>query len=402
MIKIRKYVGMTLLELMISMAIFSMIMIAVMSTVQSMYAARIKTMNRIHLTEQLHTFGEQLFTEIKNGGTLDYEEYWNRTSYDVTTGSWHYIKASWVGNYWTGADWKNKIVEDGSFLGGYFCVSGNGNRLKVWSGCLDWGSHKVTATWAKVDSQKWKMQIYGQYARQFWDYNSNANNDKWDENRDDIVFGDEDDRNNFDWPKAFDWQIHELYLIDKIKNTRIFFRLNYTQDPEKNPLNPNEECIVTNGNPNDNCVGNIQVLKLIWHDYGYKHSTITTSSGAYDGQIDTWVCKTWWDCEWKDVAGEKIATWKDEEWINLFPSTINVKSFKLEAYPYQDPWLSAAASDCGATATTPPCISPFIHPYIKVSLELGFSHGKRRSIKWENPIISISTTISLDDFYVNN
>lgn len=387
---------MTLLELMISMAIFSMIMISVMSTVQSMYAARIKAMNRIHLTEQLHTFGEQLFTEIKNGGTLDYEEYWNRTSYDVTTGSWHYIKPSWVGNYGYGWDLDNNKIANN--LGGYFCASWvNGGRLKVWSGCLDWASYKVTVTWATVGSQRWKMQIYGQYARQFWDYNSNANNDNWDENRDWKIFGDEDDRNNFDWPNAFSNQIHELYLTDEIKKTRTFFRWNIIQDPARNPAT--EKCEIINNIPNDNCLWNIQILKLEWHDYGYDHSTEPTASGAYDGQVDTWICKAWWDCEWKDFTSHKIATWKDGEWVNLFPATINVRNFKLEALPNSDPWLSAAKNDCSSTDTS--CTSPFIHPYIKISLELGFSHGKRRSIKWDNPVISISTTINLDDFHIN-
>lgn len=69
---------MTLLELMISMTIFSLIMLSVVASVQSMSMARIKSMNRMALTEQLYFFSEQLFTEIKNGGTIDYEEYWNR------------------------------------------------------------------------------------------------------------------------------------------------------------------------------------------------------------------------------------------------------------------------------------------------------------------------------------
>lgn len=35
-------------------------------------------MNRIALTDELYFFSEQLFVLIKGGGTLDYEEYWNR------------------------------------------------------------------------------------------------------------------------------------------------------------------------------------------------------------------------------------------------------------------------------------------------------------------------------------
>lgn len=85
---------MTLMELMISMAIFSLIMVSVLSSVQSMMVARIKTMNRIALTEQLYLFSEKLFSEIKDGGTLDYEEYWNRKIYNTQTQSGHYMSPS--------------------------------------------------------------------------------------------------------------------------------------------------------------------------------------------------------------------------------------------------------------------------------------------------------------------
>lgn len=66
------------MELMLVLVLFSMIMTAVLSVVQHMYVARIKTMNRIALTEELYRFSELLFTTIKDGGTIDYEEYWNR------------------------------------------------------------------------------------------------------------------------------------------------------------------------------------------------------------------------------------------------------------------------------------------------------------------------------------
>lgn len=94
---------MTLMELMISMAIFSLIMVSVLSSVQSMMVARIKTMNRIALTEQLYLFSEKLFSEIKDGGTLDYEEYWNRATYSTASQSGHYKYPSGLGNFGTSA-----------------------------------------------------------------------------------------------------------------------------------------------------------------------------------------------------------------------------------------------------------------------------------------------------------
>ena len=98
MIKIRKK-GLTLVELMLSMTIFSLIMIFILSSVQSMMAARIKSMNRIALTEELYFFSEQLFTAIKEGGTIDYEEYWNRKTYNTEMNGSHYKFASGLGNF---------------------------------------------------------------------------------------------------------------------------------------------------------------------------------------------------------------------------------------------------------------------------------------------------------------
>lgn len=84
---------------MLSIAIFSMIMIIVMSSVQSMMAGRIKAMNRIALTDELYFFAEQLFTEIKNGGTLDYEEYWNRKMVGTSSVDGSYKEPTGLGNY---------------------------------------------------------------------------------------------------------------------------------------------------------------------------------------------------------------------------------------------------------------------------------------------------------------
>lgn len=107
------------------------------------------------------------------------------------------------------------------------------------------------------------------------------------------------------------------------------------------------------------------------------------------------MCETGWDCQGMDTDAGKIATGQDKEWKKLFPNSISVRKFRLDVFPKKDPWLAAAAPDCTDDVT---CISPFIHPYVRISIELGFSHGARRAIRGEDPIISLSTTISLDDF----
>lgn len=84
---------------MLSMAIFALIMTMIMVSVNSMMLARVKNMNRITLTDELYFFSEQLFTAIKNGGTLDYEEYWNRKAWNMEVESGRYKNPTGVGNF---------------------------------------------------------------------------------------------------------------------------------------------------------------------------------------------------------------------------------------------------------------------------------------------------------------
>ena len=67
------------------MTLFALITTSVLIAVQNLGIARIKTLNRVALLEELYFFSEQLFTTIKDGGTLDYEEYWNRQAVGVAT-----------------------------------------------------------------------------------------------------------------------------------------------------------------------------------------------------------------------------------------------------------------------------------------------------------------------------
>ncbi len=59
--------GFTILELMISMTLFALIITSVIIAVENLAIARIKTLNRVALLEELYFFSEQLFTGIKDG-----------------------------------------------------------------------------------------------------------------------------------------------------------------------------------------------------------------------------------------------------------------------------------------------------------------------------------------------
>ncbi len=82
--------GFTIFELSIGMTIFASLMIAILASVSYISVARQKSENRIVLLQELYFFSEQLIGVITDGGTLDYEEYWNRMTYDTETQSGHY------------------------------------------------------------------------------------------------------------------------------------------------------------------------------------------------------------------------------------------------------------------------------------------------------------------------
>ena len=65
---------------MLAMTVFAGIMTAVLLSIETLSVTRVKTENRVKLLEELYFFNEKLISEIKNGGTLDFEEYWNRKS----------------------------------------------------------------------------------------------------------------------------------------------------------------------------------------------------------------------------------------------------------------------------------------------------------------------------------
>ncbi len=96
------HLGFTLFELMLGMAIFAMIMTSVLESVGNITIARTKTMNRITLLEELYFFSEKLASSIKDGGIIDYEEYWNRKVVGTVTATGHYLVSSGLGNYGSG------------------------------------------------------------------------------------------------------------------------------------------------------------------------------------------------------------------------------------------------------------------------------------------------------------
>ena len=182
--------------------------------------------------------------------------------------------------------------------------------------------------------------------------------------------------------------IRELYLINNTLKERTFFRYTYKPDPNA------PAWVICDMNTGSGCLGNIQILKLRGLDIGLDHSGSTTDGSAFDGKIDTWICHPDWKCTGATLPNGygTLPSGADSEWVDLFSDNVSVRSITFSAFPERDPWLSWGAPD---NLTDPNFISPFIHPYIRMQFTLGFSWGKRRALKNEDPTISLATTISL-------
>lgn len=388
--------------MMISMTLFALIITSVIVAVENLSVVRIKTLNRVALLEELYYFSEQLFTGIKDGGTIDYEEYWNRMAVWTTATGGHYQYPTGVGNYGNG--WVLGTTTYGSGI--YLCRSNSGTILWSSSGCLtdnnNGGYWYLSGSTGSFDTIP---QRYWQYLAQYTDYNGNGDGDYGDENNDasGSIIGDDDDKELGNAPEVLTGSIRELYLINKTEKTRIFYRWNILQDPNAQIGWVPIICSITTAadgkiSTNSGCIGNVQILKLKGLDLGDSHTGTITTSTTYDGIIDTWACSEDWEwCRgnpgvWPNLH---LATGSWGEWINLFPSTINVKNLSFQIYPVKDPWLSWAAPDAAQWTSD---ISPFIHPYVRMNLEMWFSWGKRRTLRNEDPTISIATSISLSDF----
>lgn len=238
------------------------------------------------------------------------------------------------------------------------------------------------------------VQRYGEYKLQFTDYNGNRDNDGGDEDSDGSVVGDDDDVNLWNGPEVISNPMLELYLIDSIRKQRTLFRVVYKQDSEA-PLGMG--CSPEVGNF-AGCVGNVQILKMNGKDIGMNHDGSGTTLWTFDGKIDTWVCDPDWKCpDGKTLTGAYgvVPLNNDSDWVDLFPDYINVKSLRFYIYPLKDPWLSWKAND---DLITPGFISPFLHPYVRMELTLGFAWKRRSIIKNDDPTITVSTTINLEDY----
>lgn len=381
----------SLIELIVSLTIVSIILVSWFLAYIRIWYWKISLIQQTEIQKNSFYFSERLFQLIKEGGLIDYEEYFNRKLIWTWVTNWHFSEKSWFWNYWS---WGN--VWDSDYWDWYYYCRSE-SWQKMWNNwCysdnnLNTNSNSPSGIWYNYS---WSQQRYWQYSFQFIDYNSNANNDLWDEDWDGKIIWDYDDEYLGAWPEVFSfWEnVHELYLISWDKKTRTLIRWNIKEDDNA------PEWVLCDLTSTDSmtselkkwCIWTIEFLKLTWEDWGLDHDIryIDNDWTQYDWVIDTWLV----DKEFTNL--EEVIAWAvdmEQYWTNLFPSSVSVSDFEVYVFPnidYKNAWkLSSEWKN--------------ISPYVIISYKIMPSWESRWKINTEVKEISMSATINLTEIFSN-
>ena len=383
-------IAFTLIEIMFWILIVSWVLIVAFDVVSKVSIWKIKLIDSANIEKETFFFSQRLFETIKKWWTIDYEEYFDRKIVWANTySSWHYSKNTGFWNFWKwGNIWTTTYWNDF-----YYCRSSNWwTQMWTWWCVITNNNDNWRTDWSPNNNidYSWTPQRYWEYSFQFIDYNSNADNDLWDEDWDKFIIWDDDDEYLWNWPVAFTWgtNVRELYLISADKKTRTLLRLNYVLDPNR----PNG----SNCSSSDSwstytwtwCLWQIEMLKLSWEDWWMDHSiwTIDTNWTQYDWVIDTWLINKDFVSDWSVVVAWSNNT---NYWLPLFSNNVNVLSFKIYPYPNKD--VNRAWKDNSVKTN--------ISPYVRLEVTLAPSWKIKKRIKWKIPEFKYSTTISLSGIY---
>lgn len=373
--------GFSLIEILISVTLLSWLLIVWFSAFGDLWKLKNKIVVGMDTYEQLSMSTDLFFTTLKQSGTIDYEEYFNRSTLGLTLSDWHYIIPSGFWNYGSGGI----IGSDVFWSGAYLCRSGSGITMAD-AGCFLSGSLNTAGI-----AQTGIMQRYGSYQSQFMDYNSDASPDSaggsvgpGDQNADGNITGDDDDEDLWKGPAAFSGIVHELYLIKKTstRTERNIFRLRVERDPDA-PLFM--DCDVDSWT-GSGCIGRLEMLQLVGRDYGSSHGLPVFATGAvFDGKIDTWECADGYYCSLPSgVSWHYLPTGTDSEWVSLLWPDINVQSLEFQPAPTTD--ISLAWKDPNAVAQ---------NAHVRIKMQVWYGWKKKKILSGKIPTVTITTMVNL-------
>lgn len=372
----------SLIEVLLGVLIVSLVMVSGFQALSAVWVAKIKLIERTKVEKEAYFATEKFFEMIKKGGTIDYEEYWNRYSHDTAYSSGHFDITSGFGNFGDNTNTENTSYGRSP----YYCLSGLWVSMGTW-GCL--ATNNIRFGWGWANEDKSWPQRFGQYEQQFIDRNSDLDGDSWDEDTSNETFRDfvwdDDDLFLWIWPEAFSWssdlnKVWELYLINSEWNERTYFRWNVWVDPDSIW----GTCIWWEAMTWTGCLGTIEFLKLTWKDYWYDHNfwVVDVDGSQSDGIIDTWLIHDDFNSSGVEVVAGSDSV---DYWQAIFPDTIHISDVEFYAYPNKSLAYSWRDSDT----------SIFIAPYIQIKMSLQPSAKAKRKISGVVPVVDIATTIQL-------
>lgn len=378
----KKKWGFTLLEVIIAVTCFFLLLVAIINIYSKMIQLKYNIQARTNVTQDSYFAIEKINLMLKDY-TIDYEEYFNRKNVgcDSSTGTFSrdtgddgYCNLFTAYGNKSNIDW---IAENKHSI--YFCSSktdeGAGYKVIIDAGIQN-GLWCTNTGW----------QSFGQYLRQFRDVKNDADKVPWARN-------DDDDENVMKWPSAIADadNTQELYLISQDGKSRIFFRRALVESWDRN-----KDTAIWSGDNEKRYT--LQMLKLKWFDAGNNHNfNVDTSSGVYDGNIDTracdyaqgFICNGSWI--WQLYSWYKLASGTDDGWVNLFQKNITISNRNLIIYPTKNPQYALAENDVQ------------INPYFTLNL----TNKLYGQIRWKrlgmNNIgafqINLQTTFNTKNFY---
>lgn len=381
MLQTSKKQAFTLIETLVWVLIVSIIMIWAFQALTAIWIGKVRLIQKTNTQKQSLYFSEKLFEMIKYGGTLDYEEFFNRKVvnwWTPTYMSWHYLKSTGFWNFWpAGTLWSAAYQ-----FNLYPCFS------PTWTG--------MWVNWCYTPNL-WLPQSYWEYSFQFIDYNSNQNNDPdgsgnlGDEDGDGNIIWDDDDEYLGEWPDVFalNSNTKELYLINWVKRERTLFRYNVKVDPYA-PIWSTCTSATGENYTGTWCLWTIEYLKLEWRDWwsDLHNSALSFNGTQYDWVIDTWLIDEKFS-GWTWTVAHSYPGEIDKYWQPLFPENINVTEFKVFPHPNIDLERAWKESDDNQN----------VAEYVRIQLGMKPAWKDRKMMKWDPKEYKFSTTINLTDIF---
>ncbi len=338
---------------------------------------------RTNVTQDSYYTIEKINILLKNY-TIDYEEYFNRKNVgcdDYNVNFTRDVNTDGYCNMFTAYGNTNNIDQIASPKHRiYFCSSNI---------TIDNNEPQKVINNESIQNGEWCLstgkQSFWQYSWQFRDIKHDV----------DSVLGawnDDDDENVMKWPNAIEnpTDIQELYLISQDGKSRILIRRALIESGDRNHdgnVSGDSERLYT-----------LQLLKLRGFDAGNNHDfDVNTSSGVYDGKIDTRACDyaQGFVCKWSWIGPiyeeYKLPLDENDGRVNLFQKNITIADRNIIVYPTKNPQYALSENDIQ------------INPYFTINLTsklYGSIRQKRLGMEnIDNFQINLQTTFNTKNFY---